>query len=1131
MVLTANPFGDLPLFRNLTEDVLKPTNPQAQKVITEAAPYKVSPRVVSKLTPKPIIQTPGKVRGTVWSRRCSTAWTTRPDDEVDVLVPRRPVKKLEIRAGAPTPGSQPAAPVAGPTSVATPPSRGPASKSGVTFSPDYSNSPDIIRGQLKTPHLAKDAPPQDADDTISKLNTRKPAPPGRHGPDGVSENKENVSESFALDDTVSEDGAEPLAEEAEEAPPHPSGVKLRRPGYYTLPPLDKLQPGADGCLRVEGLTIGRQWYGSVYFPGQTDLTGLDLDSVVIFRRREVCIYPDDKLKPPRGQGLNKPAQVTLERVWPTDKASHQPITDPDRLASVGWEQRLERACHKLGAAFVEYRPETGSWVFKVEHFSKYGLNDSDEEEGGSPLVAARPVQDMKASFFMEEDEGIEDDGGSQPEEDAAGPPPPPLPASAFHVGLLSESPSVEEAEHDDWDDQEAVFGARRVEKLPTAPPSDRAVVEACRLLESEAHQDLPPIVPRYVNHLTPLERSSRASTGLRLADLGSMMGGAGAALPFGLVCGHVTATDRQTDRPDSLRAEYAQLMAVQLRFSACEVPAGSVWPLFSTRRDLALPEELAKVDQQWADIWRLLVALWGQLDFSVLAEDHEECRAYAEVQCRREALSRWLETTCRPLVAREVESHGDEQYLETVFAHLSVRQVGAAMRVAQRHGDLSLSLLLTQVTGSHETRQLVRSQLENWRQVCADQHISRERLRLYMLVAGLAVWQTSHSVVNLCTGLDWRRALAIHLWYLSPATSSVSDVVTQYDEAARAADGGPPLAPPPLPAYLPDRGDDEAGELPRDVCHHLLRLYVNGGGRLEPLLTPASHTAEPLDHKLSWLLMECLASLGYQHLPEPRAEQLHVSMAAQLEGVGLWHLAVFVLLHIADLDRRRAACSDLLLRYVTLHLPDDVRNLLIKNFGIPVSVLSYAQAVSARALGRPRDEARLLLLAERWQEGHDLLVRHIAPECIINEEYAALGDLLSRLSPPEVSRRVSGWAASGQVYVDYIAVSEAVQAVLDGRADAEQLQRLRPQLATVMQRIPAFPCPTAWHRLGAGRDGQESSHAAASTARGGRRAGRRRRSARAPRPPAAARGLRPGRDAARTALPPARAEGLRRRRW
>lgn len=47
------------------------------------------------------------------------------------------------------------------------------------------------------------------------------------------------------------------------------------------------------------------------------------------------------------------------------------------------------------------------------------------------------------------------------------------------------------------------------------------------------------------------------------------------------------------------------------------------------------------------------------------------------------------------------------------------RQVAEAARVAQRHGDLALSLLLTQLTGSHEVRQLARAQLTSWRQVSA----------------------------------------------------------------------------------------------------------------------------------------------------------------------------------------------------------------------------------------------------------------------------------------------------------------------------------------------------------------------------------------------------------------------------
>lgn len=66
-----------------------------------------------------------------------------------------------------------------------------------------------------------------------------------------------------------------------------------------------------------------------------------------------------------GQGLNRRAQVTLDRVWPHDKTLHEPITDPNRLAAMNYEAKLRRVSAKHDTKFLEYRPETGSWVFKV----------------------------------------------------------------------------------------------------------------------------------------------------------------------------------------------------------------------------------------------------------------------------------------------------------------------------------------------------------------------------------------------------------------------------------------------------------------------------------------------------------------------------------------------------------------------------------------------------------------------------------------------------------------------------------------------------------------------------------------------------------------------------------------------
>lgn len=174
--------------------------------------------------------------------------------------------------------------------------------------------------------------------------------------------------------------------------PHPTGITLQRSGYYTIPPLEKLTDYLDenGKCIVPDFTIGRKGYGNVFFNGPIDVAGLNLDELVHFRHKEVIIYPDDENKPPVGEGLNRKAQITLDQVWPHDKTLHEPIKDRERLDDLNYESKLRAVCDKHDTRFVEYRPETGSWVFKVDHFSKYGLSDSDEEDNPAEPKKLKP---------------------------------------------------------------------------------------------------------------------------------------------------------------------------------------------------------------------------------------------------------------------------------------------------------------------------------------------------------------------------------------------------------------------------------------------------------------------------------------------------------------------------------------------------------------------------------------------------------------------------------------------------------------------------------------------------------------------------------------------------------------------
>ncbi|KAG9730868.1 hypothetical protein KCU59_g12630, partial [Aureobasidium melanogenum] len=155
-----------------------------------------------------------------------------------------------------------------------------------------------------------------------------------------------------------------------------------QPGdYWMSPSMEDLRNMSRQQLkRVTGFTVGRRGVGKVEFD-PVDLTQVPLDEIiddiVKLNVRQVTVYTTGVNTPPMGQGLNVPSTITLENSWPRAQAGRLPVHE---RKGQRYEKHIERLKRVQDTEFISYDPETGIWVFRVPHFTTYGLDDDDESD-------------------------------------------------------------------------------------------------------------------------------------------------------------------------------------------------------------------------------------------------------------------------------------------------------------------------------------------------------------------------------------------------------------------------------------------------------------------------------------------------------------------------------------------------------------------------------------------------------------------------------------------------------------------------------------------------------------------------------------------------------------------------------
>ena len=298
LAMTNNPYGDNPIFKGLkplsgpSEDALKPTNPSAQKAILEGSMnnFKVSPKVSNGVKIKPITNAN-------LSKKSLFDGLEEYDGTLEESFSLKPNAKRLVLRPKPSPSANNTNISALNASTSytkkdesfqnqIPTSQPENNDTSRRVSWLQSNALEKVRQNARMSESILDNTIKDLVTVPEKPNESLSSPQNKTIQDTtVSPSSPTSNDSILSNKSYLNESVNPEVSLLEEVEPHPTGIVLRRSGYYTIPSLDEisLMVNDEGRYIVSDFTIGRRGYGNVYFNEPIDLTEMNLDEIVHFR--------------------------------------------------------------------------------------------------------------------------------------------------------------------------------------------------------------------------------------------------------------------------------------------------------------------------------------------------------------------------------------------------------------------------------------------------------------------------------------------------------------------------------------------------------------------------------------------------------------------------------------------------------------------------------------------------------------------------------------------------------------------------------------------------------------------------------------------------------------------------------
>lgn len=445
--------------------------------------------------------------------------------------------------------------------------------------------------------------------------------------------------------------------------------------------------------------------------------------------------------------------------------------------------------------------------------------------------------------------------------------------------------------------------------------------------------------------------------------------------------------------------------------------------------------------------WQLLSLLFDNPDQIPADVDPENKERF-----KKEQLSEFW----KALVFGDAQKHAQKAatHEERAIAQLSCNNVAEACHALLEGLDLRLATMVAQIGGDASMRQIMHTQIEEWRRLDMLAEMEDAHRALYELLSGncaqadgkLGAGRENKAVTfNISSrfALDWRRAFGLRLWYGTLVDEPIELAVAQFADAVR--DGLEDVKP--VPWFVRENADmgwsDPDAANREDLLWGILKLYAASKldipANIEDVLAPENVSGHPLNARLSFQLFQ----LFYSRLEDTKeadertvgmptfrggsegdfrrsfmsstatvtnkdtqganplvelGDNITLSYAASLHTREHWTTAIWVYTHLSSAAMREHYIRSLVNQFSSLIVLDDTDSTyayLINDLHVPATWLHAAAALQAKTDGDAVREATHLIKANELEEAHEVLCRKVGPDAIISRDYDPLRELLS----------------------------------------------------------------------------------------------------------------------------------------